>query len=88
MKLKKSIDKYMLKNMKKNDLSGIITYLLTFLLNNFVSFLEKEGIENAAELKPKHIDKYYNDYLSCYQYHLHETIWDFFSFIKKKRSRQ
>lgn len=88
MKIKNSIDKYMIQKIKENNYSGIVAYLLTFLLNNFADFLEqKEGIIYTDDLKPKHIDKYYQDYLSCYENYLHETVWEFYSFIEKENGK-
>ena len=89
MKIKDSIDKYILNEIKNNNYSGIIAYLLTFLLNNFSDFLEqKEKIIYIEQLKSKHIDKYYHDYLSCYENHLHETVWEYYSFIEKEKEKK
>ena len=89
MKIKDSIDKYILNEIKNNNYSAVVAYLLTFLLNNFSDFLEqKEGIIYIDDLKPKHIDRYYQDYLSCYENYLHETVWEYYSFIEKEKEKK
>ncbi|HBE02519.1 MAG TPA: hypothetical protein DC049_08590 [Spirochaetia bacterium] len=52
------------------------------LLGDFVSYLEEQNVSVPFEAHLIHLENYLHEYLETYQSHIHETVQDFFSYLK------
>lgn len=68
---------------EEENWSLIVQDVLYVLLGDFVSELQHKNVNTPHEAHLIHLENYLHEYLKTYENMIHETVQEFFSYLKK-----